>query len=97
MIFAEPALRVLAGGDWRLPAGFSVPAAFSKNKKAGRMEYLRARIEDDAVQVFASEGSGRISGLSWATGLVELSDQALEPGEGTGKGQDSGGQEEQPR
>jgi molybdopterin molybdotransferase len=28
--------------------------------------------------VFASEGSGRISGLSWATGLVELPDEAVE-------------------
>ena len=72
LIFARPALAVLAGEDWPVPQGFDVPAAFSKRKKDGRTEYLRARIRHGAVEVFASEGSGRISGLSWAEGLVEL-------------------------
>lgn len=62
----------LAGSAWRAPQGFEVPAAFQKNKKHGRTEYLRARIRDGRAEVFASEGSGRISGLSWAEGLVEL-------------------------
>jgi len=30
------------------------------------------------VEVFASEGSGRVSGLSWAEGLVELAEEAAE-------------------
>ncbi|QJF52287.1 molybdenum cofactor synthesis domain-containing protein [Roseobacter ponti] len=72
LIFARPALSVMAGGRWSGPQGFMVPAAFSKKKKSGRTEYLRARIRDGAAEVFASEGSGRISGLSWAEGLVEL-------------------------
>ena len=56
----------------------TLPAGFSKTKKAGRREYLRARIgADGRVEVFASEGSGRISGLAWATGLVELPDAAM--------------------
>jgi molybdopterin molybdotransferase len=79
LIFARPALSKLSGGGWLEPVGFSLPAAFSKKKKAGRREYLRARIAADGrVEVFASEGSGRISGLSWATGLVELPDEAME-------------------
>ena len=77
LIFAAPALRLLAGGGWRLPTPVMLPAAFTKSKKPGRREYLRARLEDGAVHVFASEGSGRVSGLSWATGLVELGDEAL--------------------
>ncbi len=82
LIFARPALRLLAGADWDEPQGFMVPAAFSKTKKPGRREYLRARIRDGRAQVFKSEGSGRISGLSWAEGLVELPDRAhqIEPG-----------------
>lgn len=77
LVFAEPAFRVLAGGEWRLPPGFSVPAAFSKTKKPGRREYLRARLTaDGSAEVFKSEGSGRISGLSWADGLVEIEDGA---------------------
>lgn len=83
LIFAAPALRVMAGGTWRDPTRYSLPAAFSKSKKAGRREYLRARIEAGQVVTFASEGSGRVSGLSWATGLVELSDpaQTIAPGD----------------
>ncbi|MEP2028569.1 MAG: molybdopterin-binding protein [Paracoccaceae bacterium] len=76
LIFARPAMGLLAGEDWRDPQGFDVPADFEKSKKPGRREYLRARIRDGKVQVFASEGSGRISGLSWADGLVELEDGA---------------------
>ncbi|MEZ5733416.1 MAG: molybdopterin-binding protein [Paracoccaceae bacterium] len=79
LIFARPALSLMAGTGWTEPQGFTVPAAFSKRKKAGRREYLRARIDGEGrAEVFASEGSGRISGLSWATGLVELPDGAAE-------------------
>ncbi len=79
LIFGRPALSMLAGGDWTAPQGFTVPAAFSKSKKPGRREYLRARINaEGAAEIFASEGSGRISGLSWADGIVELPDGAAE-------------------
>ncbi len=74
LIFARPALSLLAGAAWQEPVGFNVPAAFQKSKKAGRREYLRARMRDGEAEVFKSEGSGRISGLSWADGLVELGD-----------------------
>jgi len=77
LVFARPAMSVLAGAGWSEPLGFMVPAAFEKRKKPGRREFLRARIRDGAAQVFGSEGSGRISGLSWAEGLVELSDGAV--------------------
>ncbi|MEP5727856.1 MAG: gephyrin-like molybdotransferase Glp [Sulfitobacter sp.] len=76
LIFARPAMALLAGAGWSDPQGFDVPAGFTKNKKAGRREYLRARMRDGRAEVFASEGSGRISGLSWAEGLVELPEPA---------------------
>ena len=76
LIFAHPALALLSGADWPAPQGFTLPAAFTKSKKAGRREYLRARVIDGAAHVFPSEGSGRVSGLSWATGLVALADPA---------------------
>nr|WP_216665393.1 gephyrin-like molybdotransferase Glp [Pseudoruegeria sp. HB172150] len=79
LVFGGPAFRVLAGGDWQEALGYMVPAAFSKSKKPGRREYLRARLNGDgAAEVFRSEGSGRISGLSWASGLVEIGDAAQE-------------------
>lgn len=83
LIFAAPAMRAMSGAGWQEPQGFMVPAAFEKSKKPGRREYLRARIRDGRAEVFASEGSGRISGLSWAEGLVELGDAAasIRPGD----------------
>jgi molybdopterin molybdotransferase len=78
LIFARPALLQLAGAGFQSPQALHLPAAFSKSKKAGRREYLRARLRDGAVEIFASEGSGRVSGLSWAEGLVELPDAAAE-------------------
>jgi molybdopterin molybdotransferase len=77
LVFAHPALAVMAGGKWPEPQGFTLPAAFAKTKKAGRREYLRARIKDGRAEVFASEGSGRVSGLAWADGLVMLPDAAM--------------------
>lgn len=77
LVFGAPALSVLAGADWESPQGFLVPAGFKKTKKAGRREFLRARMRDGQAEVFASEGSGRISGLSWADGLIELPDEAM--------------------
>lgn len=83
LIFAAPAMARLAGQDWAAPQAFTVPAAFEKRKKPGRREYLRARIRDCRAEAFKSEGSGRISGLSWAEGLVEIGDgaQHIQPGD----------------
>ena len=79
LVFARPALAVMAGRDWPEPQAFIVPAAFEKGKKPGRREYLRARLgPDGAAEVFHSEGSGLVGGLSWADGLVELPDGAAE-------------------
>jgi len=79
LIFARPALGALQGQGWQQPKASHLPAAFTKRKKAGRREYLRARrAADGTVEIFASEGSGRISGLAWAEGFVELPDEALE-------------------
>jgi len=83
LIFARPTLLELSGAGWTEPRPMQLPAAFSKNKKPGRREYLRAKIDVNGhVHVFKSEGSGRISGLSWAEGLVELMDEGREILEG---------------
>jgi molybdopterin molybdotransferase len=83
LIFAHPAMALLAGAAWQAPQGFDLPAAFEKRKKPGRREYLRARVRDGRAEVFKSEGSGRISGLSWAEGLVEIGDgeRHIRPGD----------------
>jgi molybdopterin molybdotransferase len=73
LLFGYPSARLLAGAGWNKPIGYSVPAAFKKSKREGRREYYRARLNAEGqAEVFASEGSGRVSGLSWATGLIEM-------------------------
>lgn len=84
LIFAWPALSVMAGAEWPEPRPLMLPAAFAKRKKAGRREFLRARLDAaGAVEAFHSEGSGLIGGLAWAEGLAELPDGAvdLRPGD----------------
>ncbi|MEM7709581.1 MAG: molybdopterin-binding protein [Pseudomonadota bacterium] len=82
-VFARPALLQMAGAGWRAPEAITVPAAFSKRKKAGRTEILRARLRDGRAEVFRSEGSGLVTGLSWAEGFVDLPHGAMEITPGT--------------
>lgn len=72
LVFVRPSLLVLSGQDWKEPDPTPLTARFSKNKKIGRAEFLRACRDGDHVDAFKSEGSGRVTGLSWADGLVRL-------------------------
>lgn len=84
LIFARPALWQIAGAGWVEPISITAPAAFSRQMRAGRREWLRARLDaNGSVAVFTSEGSGRISGISWATGLCDLgsSGRMIMPGD----------------
>ena len=79
--FARPVLTALGGGSWPEPHGFAVPADFAMRKKPGRREYLRARLVAGADGVLAvgrieREGSGILTSLSEADGLVELAEDA---------------------
>ncbi len=83
-IFARPALALLSGAPWPEPRALLLPAAFEKDKKPGRREYLRARLNASGeVEVFRSEGSGLLSGLAWARGLAELPEEAAQITPGT--------------
>jgi molybdopterin molybdotransferase len=77
--FARPVLVTLGGGRWPEPHGFAVPAAFAMAKKTGRREYLRARLQggpgqDLTVARIEREGSGILTSLTEADGLVELAE-----------------------
>lgn len=75
LIFARPALMAMSGAGWSESPPDLRPAAFDKRRKAGRREYLRARLDQNGeVEIFANEGSGLIRGLVWAEGLVDLPD-----------------------
>ena len=74
VIFTRPALLFMSGAGWHTPPSFITSSAFSKKKKQGRREFLRARVDKkNNVEVYHSEGSGKINSISWANGLVDLS------------------------
>ncbi len=80
MRLARPVLARLAGADWLEPRAFSVPAAFEMTKKPGRSELLRVRLVPDeagtghAADVIRRQGSGILTSLTDADGLVEVDD-----------------------
>ncbi len=79
LLFARPALSVLAGGAWLDRQGYDVPAAFSLAKRAGRREFLRAHLTGDGrAELFRSASSGMISSLVWGSGFVEIGEDARE-------------------
>ena len=87
LIYVRPVLTRLAGGDWPEPQRFPLPAAFSQKKKVGRREFWRAKLTEDAggkpqVAKFPRDGSGLISSLREADGLIEVAEDVAEVKQG---------------
>lgn len=81
LLYCRPAITLLGGGIWREPTRFPVTAGFSVGrKKPDRREFWRGWIEtgDDQRPIarkFERDGSGLISGLCQATGLIEIAEE----------------------
>ncbi|MEO1694117.1 MAG: gephyrin-like molybdotransferase Glp [Pseudomonadota bacterium] len=82
-LYVWPILRVLGGSPWPEPVRLPLPAAFAvSGRKHGRREYWRGWLETDratgavAVQKFPRDGSGLISSIRAADGLIEVPDDA---------------------
>lgn len=78
-LYARAVIGHLAGATVTPPTGYPVPAAFAiARKKTGRREFLRGWVARDtqsgalAAHRFPRDGSGLVSGLQAATGLIEL-------------------------
>ncbi len=86
MLYTRPALLQLCGANWESPIRYSVPAAFKiKNKKPDRREFLRGKLvsgKDGALHVdkFLRDGSGLISSLREADGLIEVAESVTQLG-----------------
>lgn len=80
LLYVRPALTILGGGTYSEPVRFPVAAGFDvPNKKPGRREFWRGWLEMGAdgrpvAHKFARDGSGLISGLRMATGLIEITE-----------------------
>ena len=88
LLIARPAILGLSGATRLIPLTYRVRCGFDHRKKAGRREYVRARLETDAsgarvAQKFARSGAGILSSFVEADGLVELPAELvqLEPGD----------------
>jgi molybdopterin molybdotransferase len=86
LMYVRPVLTRLAGGSWPVPMRFPLPAAFSQRKKPGRREFWRARLTEAAqglqVAKFPRDGSGLISSLREADGLIEVPEEVDEVRQG---------------
>jgi len=88
LLYVRPVLVRLAGGAWREPVRYPLPAAFAvPEKKTGRREFWRGYLTNDAeggiaVGKFERDGSGLISSLRAADGLIEIGEETASVAEG---------------
>lgn len=83
LFYAQPMFAHLQGSAWHAPKRFAVPAAFAiPKKKPDRREFWRGWIEGGKAHKFARDGSGLISGLTAADGLIEVPEEATSVEEG---------------
>lgn len=79
LLYAFPLLRRMGGAAWFEPVRYTLPAAFAfEGRKPGRREYWRGMLTTSdgrlAVEKFRRDGSGLISGLRAADGLIEIAE-----------------------
>ena len=88
LMYVWPLIRRLGGAQWREPRRFPLPADFAfANRKVGRREFWRGTTRQTAdgmvVTKFPRDGSGLISGLRAADGLIDIPEHIpfIEPGQ----------------
>ncbi len=79
LLYVWPLVRRLAGAPWTEPRRLRVRAGFDfANRKRGRREFWRGTLIDTpdglAVDKFKRDGSGLISGLRAADGLIDIAE-----------------------
>ncbi|USG62378.1 molybdopterin molybdotransferase MoeA [Sneathiella marina] len=85
--FVRPLVAALSGVTLAPALSFQAHAAFSIQKKPGRTEWLRARYTAGSqgigeIEKFHTDGSGVLSSVIWANGLIELGDEVTKIDQG---------------
>ena len=71
MVMVRPFILRLQGVTRLTPRSFALRADFDWPRPDARMEFLRARTNDDGgVELFANQGSGVVTSLVWGDGLI---------------------------
>jgi molybdopterin molybdotransferase len=78
-LFVRPFLLRCQGVQQVAPAAFILPAAFERKKAGERREFARAKLESGpdgfpCAALYPNQGSGALSSVAWADGLVELAE-----------------------
>ena len=88
LLYVWPLLRRMGGAQWPEPTRFRLPALFAfPGRKVGRREFWRGMLKETprglAVDKFARDGSGLISGLRAADGLIDIPEDVedIRPGD----------------
>lgn len=82
-LYVRPALRRLGGGGWSEPRRLSLPSRFELSSKPDRREFLRGSLVVEegrvvGVDKYPRDGSGLITGLRQADGLIEVPEATTE-------------------
>lgn len=79
LLYVRPMIARLIGANWTRPTGYAMPAGFAiDRKKPDRREFLRGWCETDPetgiqrAMRYPRDGSGLVSGLRAASGLIEI-------------------------
>lgn len=87
-LYVRPALRRLGGGTWTEPRRLSLPSRFELGSKPDRREFLRGSLAVEegrivGVDKYPRDGSGLITSLRQADGLIEIPEAttSVSPGE----------------
>jgi molybdopterin molybdotransferase len=83
LLYVYPLLRRMGGAEWPEPRRYKLPALFAfPDRKVGRREFWRGMLRETpaglAVDKFARDGSGLISGLRAADGLIDIPEDVAE-------------------
>ena len=83
LLYVWPLLRRMGGAAWPEPRRYPLPALFDfPDRKVGRREFWRGTLEETphglGVDKFARDGSGLISGLRAADGLIDIPEDVRE-------------------
>jgi molybdopterin molybdotransferase len=83
LLYVWPLLRRMGGAEWPEPRRYKLPALFAfPDRKIGRREFWRGMLRETpaglAVDKFARDGSGLISGLRAADGLIDIPEDVPE-------------------
>ena len=72
LLFAKPLLCALGHENYRPPLHIKAKARFSVDKARRRPEYMRARVDQDGVELHPNQSSGVLSAVCWSNALVLL-------------------------